>query len=574
MAEQAELTVMYYFASRNALAPLVISELKAIKDAGFQQNTNVLVYFDPAEPDVECKLYDVNRKRKEQFKQLAQSHPDHPTDQIGDDNDSFVRKMEDDEIPITPAIQPTSTGAERLDRFVNFGIANFPADNFILILDGHGQLVGNDAFLPEDDPNSAITLNDLKTILANFTKSGSTTLQLLGLHSCSMSSIEVAYQLKGLAKYMIATQGLTFVNSWPVRQLFKKILNRVKQVKDAARDQAIRNNQDKEQAASNAHLGAQDLQDLIEKLYFLCMHNATDFNSAGYSTDLVLCNLDPANLVVVRRAVEELTGILKKNMVLDKNVVKDLVLLAHWESQSFFGESHSDLFDFCDCLGRRCEDAKAAHNDMVDDLTKIGDACARITKLVGVAQDYSKRFDNLIVHADNSGSKYQYARGQSIYFPWHEPREEDTTRVEPPDRLTKFLTSNTRIFEKYEAYDFNQEADNGNSWASFLHAYFSATLRPARYTPGHFIAFAPTEIDIKSTDEDENARANREAALAAAFSGLKDEFIAGVTLEPKRTPEEGELCLCPTIKNHPQFSITPQALRRFAFAQDDEEDDR
>jgi len=49
MEEQQELTVMFYFASDNPLAPLIISEIKAIKDAGFQEHTNVLVYFDPME---------------------------------------------------------------------------------------------------------------------------------------------------------------------------------------------------------------------------------------------------------------------------------------------------------------------------------------------------------------------------------------------------------------------------------------------------------------------------------------------------------------------------------------------
>ena len=59
-----ELTIMFYFASDNPIAPLVVSEIKAIKDAGFQKNTNVLVYFDPMEKGARTQLCDVNSERK------------------------------------------------------------------------------------------------------------------------------------------------------------------------------------------------------------------------------------------------------------------------------------------------------------------------------------------------------------------------------------------------------------------------------------------------------------------------------------------------------------------------------
>jgi len=57
-------TLMFFFASDNTLAPLLVSELKAIKDAGFQEHTEVLVYFDPLEKGCPTKIYNVNCKRK------------------------------------------------------------------------------------------------------------------------------------------------------------------------------------------------------------------------------------------------------------------------------------------------------------------------------------------------------------------------------------------------------------------------------------------------------------------------------------------------------------------------------
>src|SRR6185436_8160904 len=86
-------TVMIYMAGDDALSPLFVDQLKAIKDAGFHQNVDVLVYFDPNETGVPTRIFDVNRKRKKESG--AES-------QIGDANDSFVRDMIEDLITDLP----------------------------------------------------------------------------------------------------------------------------------------------------------------------------------------------------------------------------------------------------------------------------------------------------------------------------------------------------------------------------------------------------------------------------------------------------------------------------------------
>src|SRR5437667_11397682 len=140
--------VMFYFASDNPLSPLIVSQLKAIKDAGFQTETDVLVYFDPMEIGVPTKLYDVNRERKA----LAQKS------KIGDGDDPFVRNMvedESDESVIPKSIKGVLAGTNRkepvafhsLSAFIDFGLKVRPAKNYILFLVGHGMIVGNDAFL-------------------------------------------------------------------------------------------------------------------------------------------------------------------------------------------------------------------------------------------------------------------------------------------------------------------------------------------------------------------------------------------------------------------------------------------
>src|SRR6185436_647363 len=55
-----EWTLMFYFASDNPLASGIVSQLKAIKDAGFHQQANVVAYFDPQPKNMQSHFFDVN----------------------------------------------------------------------------------------------------------------------------------------------------------------------------------------------------------------------------------------------------------------------------------------------------------------------------------------------------------------------------------------------------------------------------------------------------------------------------------------------------------------------------------
>ena len=81
----------------------------------------------------------------------------------------------------------------------------------MLFLMGHGVIVGNDEFLPDTDDNSSITLASLGVILKDFGRKVRATegdeFHLVGFHSCGLSSVELAFELQGSARYMMGTQG-------------------------------------------------------------------------------------------------------------------------------------------------------------------------------------------------------------------------------------------------------------------------------------------------------------------------------------------------------------------------------
>src|SRR6185295_4130698 len=59
-----KVTVMCFFGSDNPLSPLLISQVKAIKDAGWEQDTDVVIRFDPQEASAPTRVYHVNSRRR------------------------------------------------------------------------------------------------------------------------------------------------------------------------------------------------------------------------------------------------------------------------------------------------------------------------------------------------------------------------------------------------------------------------------------------------------------------------------------------------------------------------------
>ena len=245
-----------------------------------------------------------------------------------------------------------------------------------------------------------------------------------------MSAIEVAYQLKGTANYLMASEGPSFVGSWPYRQLLKKTFNHLKKAKNAAARKAKGNGRDQRRAKSNPKI---DIQELVNSLYFLTLFNSTDFLLSGYSQDLALCSLDPDKFDGLTRSIQNLVGHLKSGLKASSGEngsattkrgkrIKELVLLAHWEAQSYWGESYTDLFDFCRCLSERC--------DPKDGLEELSSACVDVMKKLDTVKstDRSKRFQGIVVRSENFGAESQYSHGLSIYFPWSRPIETEAKR--------------------------------------------------------------------------------------------------------------------------------------------------
>ena len=90
MPETKEWTLMFYMASDNPLAISIVSQLKALKAAGFHHEVNVIAQFDPFTEGTPTHIFDVNLVNK-------LKHPGSPN--IGfAGTDSFVRNLIEDKL--------------------------------------------------------------------------------------------------------------------------------------------------------------------------------------------------------------------------------------------------------------------------------------------------------------------------------------------------------------------------------------------------------------------------------------------------------------------------------------------
>ncbi|HEX8845171.1 MAG TPA: clostripain-related cysteine peptidase [Pyrinomonadaceae bacterium] len=592
--KEREWTLMFYFASDNPLAPGVVTQLKAIKEAGFHPNVNVVTQFDPQTVGTPTHIFDVN---------IIEKLKTHGGSNIGfcASDDPFVRDLLEDKLwrnqktrcgdkvrekfkellkschninDYDPPLPPANRGGraypargvpqepspkESLESFLDFCRIRYPARHYMLFILGHGVVVGNDIFLFDEHADvQSLTLKELGQVLKTFKEEidpEGSRLELISFHSCSVSALEVAYELKGTANelkgaanYMLATQGPAFVGSWPYRQILIRVFKEGSKV---------------------------NVKKLVVDIFYLCLYNSTDFLLAGYSFDLCLCNLDKVG--DIKDGVQELARALIAALELRKPgsatalplpckpetvpdmtralvglLAENFILLSHWKAQSYWQESYTDLVDFCICFIRLCDEyAEKSGDPLPCELERIKAACCKVRDLLKKEElkddPEFKCYDKIIVRNEFAGPAYQYSHGLSVYFPWSEPEADNPIWSQPK--------ADPPFVGEYEKYDFEETC-----WRAFLLRYFEVTKRETRMQEDK------EEYD-RTQGQEQRDQTEKDICKEPGRYGLKElrEDMMNLVYNDEGTlsnlnslskpipsdPTGDEDCTCPSIKNYP-----------------------
>jgi len=525
-------TLMFFFASDNVLSPSMLTQIKAIKAAGYQQDTNVLLHFDPNEKGAPTRVFEVNR---------AESRAGGPS-RIGDTGGPLVSVLTGDDVT-TKAFQGAKEDIDAmeskvaLEKFLDTCREDYRADHYMLFLVGHGMVVGRDSFLPDENPVSAIGLVDLGRILNTFKDNAEGKLELIGMHSCSMSGVEISYQLQDTASFMLGSQGVSFVGAWPYRQMLITIYNAIEAERQNPRQPV-------------------SVDDLVEQLHDLSIQHSADFMVGGYSADLCLSTLKSTHVVNLDKPIHNLAEALRNG--LKEPQCQELILLAHWKSQSYWQEMYTDLYDFCLCLRQLClqHDAKRPAQLPKDrkevrgyDATqkKIEEACDTVMQILKPKRPKDIA-DGPVVRADFIGAATQYSHGLSIYFPWTRPVQD----------------KNEHALENYADYKFSSGPET-KAWLTFLRSYFQETQRDGRISEdknikGQDASYQTPEFTQALDDAKEAFK------VPGTPTGQPQSFPTALDGGKVIPPDSGGggACACLSIKNYsPEFVMSFNASKVF-----------
>ncbi|MDX6500805.1 MAG: hypothetical protein QOG23_4065 [Blastocatellia bacterium] len=541
---KAKWLVMVYLAGDNNLSSNSIAILQELEAVTHDPNVKVLACFDTSTPWPKGARYvEINRH--------SYSSPN-PKMEWPLHNDL----VQPGHIVVTPDFcgtlshppKPTEPIAEEgLARFLGWARETYRADNYMLILFGHGTIVAGNTFLSDTTPPSYLRLTDLSRILKEHFRHK---IDILAFDNCVMNGIETAVQLRDQVDYMLGSQGLVLTVGWPYRKIINEIV---------------------------ANYPKCSSKELALRVLSVCARNLLDFSLMERSSEQAVIDLTKfGRHDQLVPAVRDLSAKLQQGLAFHRDkktqkiklsfpIIRDTVRLARLEAQSYWGETFVDLYDFCELLLKKCTDFMCALNEMNESLRiltvvaedgteipfrsyfKEWPSYQQLERIAICSRNIVEIFREaeIVPRAYYVCPELQYSHGISIYFPWtlaQDPTTFEPIYDQPTSGRCDHKPTNYTLktpFEEYEEYAFAKR--NEGDWACFLDAFFRATLRNVRVVEYEY----PTEGNV--------AFFKRRPRL----SHERDAPVTDLQKSTSSTGDEGQGD-CPQIKNYPRrFYLSP-----------------
>jgi len=187
-------TVLHYGAADNNISSSIINNALELESIGSDKNINIVAQLDVGEKPPKGYEMDAGCKRY-YFKS--------PTE-------SFAIPLESEQINMAdPKV---------LADFVEWGIKNYPAENYMLIMSSHGK--GWEGMIVDRSHKGFMSTPEIREALESAKNSTGKKIDVIGFDACSMASVEVAAELSDVADYMVASQNTTHKSGWSYSKIF------------------------------------------------------------------------------------------------------------------------------------------------------------------------------------------------------------------------------------------------------------------------------------------------------------------------------------------------------------------
>lgn len=257
-----------------------------------------------------------------------------------------------------------------LTAFVNWGIGNYPADHYFLVLWDHGD--GWQGVIADDDPvpSDVLTVLDLRAALSAIVTANGRRIDLLGNDACRMS-LEIQYELVDFVDYFVGSEKDEPLEGWPYDAFLTSL------------------------TAAPSMAPSEAASVLVDR-----------YVESYVNTSLYSVTLSAVNAAALRTLVRDLNGLLDELAMhqpyFTREVVEARDATEHYEIGGGPGGVEYDLHDFVDKLLARIPSPRLARS----------------------AADLFASFDATIVHERHwdhptpvNGVHAANAHGISLWFP-------------------------------------------------------------------------------------------------------------------------------------------------------------
>lgn len=220
-------TFLVYMAADNNLEGDGITDFNEMEQVDYGENANLLVLFDRAENYdatngnwTDTRLYRVSKDEQQNKTLIASERLD--CEELGLKND-FMTEL-DMANPLT------------MSGFLSFARRCYPADNYALIIWGHGTGWRNSEL--ENEPFRAVavdsasgsymTISQMRQAILDGMEEEK--LSVIGFDTCFGVCLESAYELSDCAKFMVGTPALVPESGWNYTDVFNDFLGGKKTV--------------------------------------------------------------------------------------------------------------------------------------------------------------------------------------------------------------------------------------------------------------------------------------------------------------------------------------------------------
>ncbi len=192
-------TVLFYSAADNNLEEDLVNDAIELEGIGSNENMDVVLQIDRGKKPSEisggwagCRRYHL----------------------VGDGDPSKINS------PVLADLgQVNMSDPKVLADFITWGIKNYPAENYMLLVSDHGA--GWPGACEDVSHNGWMSTPQIREALETAQKATGEKIDVLGFDACLMASTEVAHELKDSVDYMVASQNIEGVEGWPYSKIFK-----------------------------------------------------------------------------------------------------------------------------------------------------------------------------------------------------------------------------------------------------------------------------------------------------------------------------------------------------------------